>query len=34
MADSVEQYLADVPEAGRPWLQEFWAFVERRVPQL
>lgn len=34
MAESVEQYLAGVPEAGRPWLTEFWAFVEQQAPQL
>ena len=32
MADSPEQYLADSPETGRPWLTEFWAYVQQRCP--
>ncbi len=34
MADTPEDYLADAPEAGRPWLEEFWAHVRGRNPDL
>jgi len=25
--ESPEEYLANAPEAGQPWLREFWAYV-------
>lgn len=34
MAESPEDYLEGAPEAGRPWLREFWAHVEARSPEL
>ena len=34
MADSPKQYLADSPETGRPWLTEFWHYVEQRCPEV
>ncbi len=34
MAESPRQYLAAAPEAGRPWLEEFWAHVAARAPRL
>lgn len=34
MAGTVEEYLADAPEAGRPWLEEFWQHVRSRNPDL
>jgi len=34
MADSPEDYLAAAPEAGRPWLTEFWDHVRRHSPEL
>lgn len=34
MAESPEEYLAAVPEAGRPWLREFWDHVAVRNPDL
>ncbi|WP_109687603.1 hypothetical protein [Branchiibius hedensis] len=32
MADSVADYLASAPEAGRGWLREFWAYVDAHYP--
>lgn len=34
MADTPQEYLAAAPEAGRPWLEEFWAHVRERNPDL
>lgn len=34
MAETPEDYLADAPEAGRPWLEAFWAHVRDRNPDL
>lgn len=34
MADTPEQYLAQAPEAGRPWLTEFWQHVQSQCPDL
>ncbi len=28
------QYLDQAPEAGRPWLQEFWHYLAVRAPRL
>ena len=32
MADSPKDYLATAPDAGRPWLQEFWDYVDSSYP--
>lgn len=34
MAESPQAYLEQAPEAGRPWLEEFWAYVDERAPRL
>lgn len=34
MAGSVDAYLAEAPEDGRPWLTEFWDHVRTRAPEL
>ena len=34
MAQTPQDYLDSVPEAGRPWLDEFWGHVEQRCPEL
>ncbi len=34
MAESVEQYLAEAPEAARPWLTELWEHVRTQSPEL
>ena len=34
MADTPQEYLAAAPEAGRLWLEEFWAHVRERNPDL
>lgn len=34
MAETTEEYLADAPEAGRPWLTEFWEHVRSRNSSL
>lgn len=34
MADSVADYLAGAPEAGQPWLRDFWAYVEAHYPSV
>ena len=32
MIETPQQYLASVPEAGRPWLCEFWEYVQATYP--
>jgi hypothetical protein len=32
MLDSPQAYLDTAPDAGRPWLEEFWAHVHDRCP--
>jgi len=34
MLDSPQAYLDAAPDAGRPWLEEFWAHVHDRCPGL
>lgn len=34
MAESPQDYLEHAPEAGRAWLEDFWAHVENRAPRL
>ena len=34
MAENPEQYYDESPEAGKPWLREFWTHVERQCPDL
>jgi len=34
MTESPEQYFAEAPEPGRPWLSEFWVHVAERAPGL
>ena len=34
MAEGVEQYLAEAPEAARPWLTELWEHVRTQSPEL
>ena len=34
MAQTPQEYLDEVPDAGRPWLREFWEHVESRCPDL
>nr|WP_300149953.1 hypothetical protein [Propionicimonas sp.] len=34
MAESPEEYLEQAPEAGRAWLEEFWAYVDQHAPRL
>lgn len=34
MIETPEEYLAQAPEAGRPWLVEFWDHVQQRSPGL
>ncbi|MGC3995265.1 MAG: hypothetical protein QM779_14310 [Propionicimonas sp.] len=34
MAESAQDYLETAPDAGRPWLEEFWSYVGRRAPRL
>lgn len=32
--EPLQDYLAQAPEAGRSWLEEFWAYVAERAPGL
>ena len=34
MVDTPEEYLAAAPEAGQPWLREFWAYVDESYPSV
>lgn len=34
MHETPQDYLAAAPEAGKPWLTEFWAHVEATYPDL
>lgn len=34
MNETPQDYLATAPEAGRPWLSEFWAYVESTYPSV
>jgi len=34
MVDTPEEYLATAPEAGQPWLREFWDYVQSAYPRL
>lgn len=34
MAETPEQYYEQSPEAGRPWLREFWQHVQSQCPDL
>ncbi len=34
MAESPQHYLELAPEPGRPWLEEFWAYVADQAPWL
>lgn len=34
MADSTGDYLAGAPEAGQPWLREFWTYVDTHFPSV
>ncbi|MRG61669.1 hypothetical protein GE115_17560 [Agromyces sp. CFH 90414] len=34
VTESPEAYLRNAPEIGRPWLTEFWSYVDERAPRL
>lgn len=34
MAETPQEYLEEVPQAGRPWLTEFWTHVQSQCPEL